>query len=69
MAFITLSKTLNGIAKKLTILKALYLKGAFDDSFICSNVLYRFSYGSVSKYLLRSGYNENYDVWYRKILL
>ena len=69
MVFITLLKTLNGIAKKLTILKALSIEGAFDDSFICNNDLYRISYDSIGRYLLRSGYNENYDVWYRKIFL
>lgn len=52
MAYITLLKTLNGIAKKLTILKALSIEGAFDDSFICNNDLRRISYGSTCRYLL-----------------
>lgn len=52
MAFIILLKILNDTVKKLPILKALFIEGAFDDSFICSNDLHRVSYDSVCNYLL-----------------
>lgn len=52
MVFITLLKTLNDIAKKLTILKALSIEGAFDDNFICIYDLYRVFYDSIGRYLL-----------------